>query len=69
VGQGPTGGAGRFFYQKFKQKIARKNKGFLKNLLTPIKNRKIFTIKLEFVMVGRLKFFDIKHYTHMDHPI
>jgi hypothetical protein len=41
VGPGSTGGAGRVFNQKFKQKIAKKNKGFLKNLLTPIKNRKI----------------------------
>jgi hypothetical protein len=31
----PTGGARRVFNQKLKQKIAKRNKGFLKNLLTP----------------------------------
>jgi hypothetical protein len=30
VGPGPTGGAGGVFNQKSKQKIAKKNKGFLK---------------------------------------
>jgi hypothetical protein len=40
VGQGPIGGAGRVFNLKLKQKIAKKNKGFLKNLLTPNKEQK-----------------------------
>jgi hypothetical protein len=39
-GLGPTGGTREIFNQQTKQKITIKNKGFLKNLLTPNKEQK-----------------------------